>query len=194
MTPRHRTRRSRAVLATSILALAGAGCGVASQPTARRTAADDVPFGLLEAPSPSDPVTVGAPVAIYLVREGRLVAVDRALAPEAPVGRVLRALSEGPTSAEQALGIGSPLPPDQIADVTTVRGVALVDLKTSFADLPSEDQALAIGQIVYTLTGRPGIGRVSFTLDGEAIEVPSGDGALTSDALAREDFPDLAPR
>lgn len=186
--------RTSALLATLILPLVGVGCGVRSQSMARRTRPNEVPFGLLEAPSPSGPVTAGRAVEIYLLRDDRLVTVDRALAPSATLATVLEALSGGATSSEQALGIGSPLPPGQIEKVKTARGVALVDLKASFGDLPSEDQATAIGQIVYTLTGRPGIGSVSFTLDGESIEVPSGDGALTGDALARDDFPDLAPR
>jgi len=193
VTPSPRTwLRTSALSATLIFAVAG--CSVGSQSTARRTAPDDVPFELLEAPSPTSPAPNGRAVEIYLVREGRLVTVDRTLAPNATIDSVLQALSDGPTAAEQAFGVGSPLPPGQIGTVEPARGVALVDLNISFGDLASEDQGTAIGQIVYTLTARPGIGSVSFTLDGNSIEVPSGDGALTTDALARDDFPGITPR
>jgi spore germination protein GerM len=74
--------------------------------------------------------------------------------------------------------------------VTTARGTATVDLAEAFTLAGQEDQAAAIAQLVYTLTARPGIGRVAFTLDGEVVEVPRGDGTLTTDALTRDDFPE----
>lgn len=194
MTPSRPLARRARTAALLLLGLLAVGCGVEPQSQARRIAADDVPFDLLEAPTSSSPAAVGRSVVIYLVRDDRLVGVDRTLDPSSSLVTVLDALSDGPTTTERALGIGSPLPPGQIDAVDTVRGVAEVDLAASFGDLSTEDQAMAIGQIVYTLTGRPGIGRVSFTLDGDRIEVPGGDGALTRDALSRDDFPDLAPR
>jgi spore germination protein GerM len=52
---------------------------------------------------------------------------------------------------------------------------------------------IALAEIVFTATGRPGVGQVSFSLDGRPVEVPRADGSLTSEPLARTDFRELAP-
>lgn len=175
------------------LGLVLTACGIDTQGTARRVPDDDVPFGLLtEQPDTADPATTGRPVTIYLFGPDRLAPVERRV-PGKGLLAVTKALGAGPTDEELGLGLSSPLPPRQIDTATSSRGVALVDLASSFADLPSQDQSVAIAQLVFTLTGQAGIGRVSFTLDGQPVEVPRGDGALTTDPLAREDFPALAP-
>ncbi|HWJ97478.1 MAG TPA: GerMN domain-containing protein, partial [Acidimicrobiales bacterium] len=69
-----------------------------------------------------------------------------------------------------------------------------VDLSSSFGDIRSGDQILALGQIVYTLTGQPGIGGVRFTVEGEDVTVPLTDGTLSDDPLSRDDFKAIAPR
>lgn len=176
--------------------LVASACGISNQGNARPIPDDDVPFGLLtDRPNAADPATTGRLVSVYLVGIGkRLVTVERRVPPDAKLSAVVRALGAGPTKNELALGISSPLPPRQVASATSSRGVAEVDLEASFADLPSQDQSVAIAQLVFTLTAQAGVGRVSFTLDGQPVEVPRGDGALTTDPLVREDFPTLAPR
>jgi spore germination protein GerM len=59
--------------------------------------------------------------------------------------------------------------------------------------LGGTEQLIALAEIVYTATARPGVGQVSFTLEGEPIEIPRGDGSLTSDAVTRGDYRELAP-
>lgn len=196
-------RRARAGLgASAFAALVGAlvaasvlaGCGIPTQPSADRVDPDDVPFGLLQAPAAPPAATSGGSATVYLVRDDRLVAVSRSTEVVDPtLADVLRVLGAGPTAQERRLGIGSTLPPGQIAGVTSSRGTVEVDLAASFAELPGRDQPYAIGQLVFTLTGRPGVGSVAFTLDGETVDVPRGDGSLTNDPLSRDDFVDLAP-
>lgn len=172
-----------------------AGCGVGSEDQAHRLPDAQVPFGLLQ---PADttlprngPDTV--PVALYFVRGERLEPVLREVPEGATAQEVLVALVEGPTPAEARAGLDATLTdPQAIVDVTVSRGVATVDLAPS-SGLRSDDQPMAVAQIVFTLTAQPGIGRVSFTIEGEPIEVPDGSGALTRSAVAREDFADLAP-
>ncbi len=183
-------RAALAVLA--VLALA-AGCGIDPESSANRARPDDVPFGLLEEPEASADPSTGDDVSIHLVAEGQLVEVGRSLPPDAGLDRLLEVLAAGPTPAEQDLGLSSSLPEGEVQDVQVGRGVAEVDLAPTFADLDGRDQALAIAQIVHTITGRPGIGRVLFTLDGARAEVPRGDGTLTTEPLARDDFDDVAP-
>ena len=69
-----------------------------------------------------------------------------------------------------------------------VRGVAQVDLAAEFAELGSDRQLLAIAQLVLTLTSRPGVGQVAFTLDTAPIDVPRADGTITSDPVTRADY------
>lgn len=192
------TRRpGRGVARATIAAVAAAatllaGCGVSAETSPTVVDPADVPFGLLDDTTVSSSTTPGGPLAVvYLTSGERLVAVDRPVPTNATLGELLDAVAEGATAQEAALGLSSSLPPDQVATVTSTRGVALVDLRASFATLSPLDQAAAIAQIVFTLTGRPGIGRVGFTLDGSSIEVPRGDGAVTTDALARDDFPGI---
>lgn len=189
---------SRTLLRTTAgalgIVLALASCGIDTQGSARQVPADKVPFGLLtRQPDTADPSTTGRPLTIYLLGNERLAPVERRVQASG-LGAVTRVLGAGPTEEELALGLSSPLPPRQVDDTTSSRGVALVDLKPAFADLPSQDQSVAIAQLVFTLTEQAGIGRVSFTLDGQPVEVPRGDGALTTDPLVREDFPVLTPQ
>ncbi|HXH56173.1 GerMN domain-containing protein [Iamia sp.] len=180
--------------AVGAVLLLGAGCGIPPESSARQADPDDVPFGLLDQEPSASPTSVGGISApTYFVLDDRLVEVPRFPGSDDGLGELVEALSAGPTEDEQEVGLSSSLPEGQVAEATTARGVAQVDLRDSFAELGNVDQTLAIAQLVYTLTGQPGIGRVSFTLGGESVEVPRGDGALTTDALARDDFTDVAP-
>lgn len=186
-------RRTGLALVLTLAALV-AGCGVDPESDAHRAAPEAVPFDLLEEPEAAPAAGPSAiTTTVYLVADRRLIPVERT----APVGvdleEIADLLASGPTEAERTLGITSSLPQDQVAEVEAMRGVARVDLAPTFAELNPRDQALAIAQLTYSLTGQPGIGRVSFALDGAATEVPRGDGTLTADALAREDFAAVAP-
>lgn len=70
-------------------------------------------------------------------------------------------------------------------------GIARVDLRLDISSLGGDDQLLAVAQIVCTLTGRPGVGQVSFTLEGTHVDVPRGDGSLVADPLSRDDYSSL---
>ncbi|MEO6627092.1 MAG: GerMN domain-containing protein [Aquihabitans sp.] len=184
----------RALAGLIAVCLFSAGCGVRPESDAHRTPPADVPFGLLEDPADA---TAAAPeaqtVTVFLFRDKHLIPVERTAPKGTGLADIADLVALGPTQDERSLGLVSSLPTGQIASIKAVRGVAQVDLSDTFADLRSRDQILAIAQLVFSLTARPGIGRVSFTLDGAATEVPRSDGALTTDALAREDFEALAP-
>ena len=66
-----------------------------------------------------------------------------------------------------------------------------MDLLPEVSALPADEQLLAVAQIVCTLTGRPGVGQVSFTLQGARLAVPKGDGSLVSSPVARDDYAGL---
>lgn len=170
-----------------------AGCGVGAEDRVHRIAPDEVPFGLLDPPASTEARSAGRSAGLYLVLDDRLALVERRVDPDAGLTDLLEALSAGPTEVEQSSGLESLLPPGQVVDVVTERGVARVDLQPTFGDLRAQVQTLAIAQIVFTLTGQSGIGRVGFTIEGEPVEVPRADGALTTEPVARDDFSELAP-
>jgi len=185
------------VLAVSGLLIAGvAGCGVPTHESATKVESENVPFELLE---PDRGVDAGAEagaedVVLYFVRTGRLVRASRRLPVSPTAGRVLASLREGPTTAEGSAGARSALPAqNSVRSVSLAGGTATVDLARRFTTLSSSDQLLALAQIVYTLTARPGIGQVRFTLQGESTEVPRANGSLTSARVSRDDYAPLAP-
>jgi spore germination protein GerM len=178
-----------ALLTTALLA----GCGVSSQEQATRIEPQDVPFGLLEDQPTTTVVQAGRDATVYLRTADRLVAVQRSVTADAGLDDLLGQLITGPTEVEESLGITTAVPSGTIASVDTAGGIASVDLAASFGDIPSRDQIVALGQIVYTLTGQPGIGGVRFTVEGEDVIVPLSDGRQSDDPLSRDDFEPIAP-
>jgi spore germination protein GerM len=187
-------RRMAAVIAAVVAVSAMAGCGVSSQGRATRIEPEDVPFGLLEDQPTTTVVEEGKTATMYLLSADRLVAVDRSVPTDAGLDDLLGEVIAGPTEVEQGLGITTAVPAGTIASVDTSRGVAEVDLTASFGDVRSREQILALGQIVYTLTGQPGIGGVRFTVEGKDVTVPLSDGSLSDDPLSRDDFKAVAPK
>lgn len=192
------TRAPRSVLVAA-LAVWIAGCGVSSQDDVQVTPDDEVPFGLLdEAPvqpsvtalPPSGPVTdvflVGPTQDVLVARSRQLDGDD--------LEDVVTRLEAGPTKDEADEGLTTALPDEPtITSVALQEGTASVDLAPGFADLDGATQRLALAQIVFTMTARPGIGRVVFTLEQRPVEVPLGDGTLTSSAVSRDGYRELAP-
>lgn len=175
------------------LVLVASGCGIPAEGTARAADPAAVPFGLIEAErdeARDPPAPQARRAEVYFVLDDDLVAVERALPSGGGARRAVAALLEGVTEDEAALGLRSALPPgdDTVAGVEVDRDTATVDLRPAFADIGSEGQALALAQMVFTATARPGIGRVAFTLEGVPVEVPRGDGTLTGEPLTRDDF------
>ena len=61
----------------------------------------------------------------------------------------------------------------------------------AFVEVGGQEQILAVAQVVLTATAVPGVERVRFLLEGEAVEVPRADGTLTSDSLQAADYQGL---
>lgn len=200
MTPSlwHRgTRRWSALLVG--VALAIAGCGVPADDEARRTPSGQVPEEFFRPSTTLPPTTTTVAtrfdVTLYYVdADDRLVPVDRTLEAAPSLEDLVAVLLEPPPASDvdgplrtALAGTDEPV----VNAVSLERGVASVDLSVAFRSLPPSDQLLGIAQIVYTATGRSGVGRADFTLDGEPVDVPSGDGSLTSDPVARDDYTNL---
>jgi hypothetical protein len=68
---------------------------------------------------------------------------------------------------------------------------ATVEISEANSGAARNDAVLACGQIVCTLTSRADIAAVSFVRDGRPLQVPRGDGTLTSQALRSTDYRSL---
>jgi spore germination protein GerM len=155
---------------------------------------DEVPYDL---PNPDaerivPPAPAGAPtVSLCYLADGELATVEHAMEPPVSLIDTVRALAEPPASAPHLrTAIGDP---DLVRSVDLAGGIAVVDLRRSISTISGQDQLVAVAQIVCTLTGRAGVGQVSFTLDGSAVDIPRDDGSLVSEPVARDDYASLMP-
>jgi hypothetical protein len=192
--------RAAAVVAAVGLAVMTAGCGVRPDHTARTLAADQVPYGLLDqAPVGAPPVTAPVAVAkvnvaVYFLTGERLQPAPRSVAEPATPLRAVNALLDGPNEEEAVAGLRTAINPATEAVVTRpAPELVAVDLSTAFAAVPTQEQRLALAQIVFTVTGLPGVKGVRFTLAGAPVEVPLPDGTLTSSPVGRNAFANVAP-
>jgi Sporulation and spore germination len=182
-----------AVVAAASLVVLLVACDPGSQDSPEAISRHDVPFQLLETTSTTSTgrnAGTETPFSAYLVAGDRLVAVTRSAPGEVDARVVLRSLLEGPTADEGRLGITSAIPSG-----TRVRkvhqadtGVLTVDLARGFLT-KGGDETLAVAQLVWTLTGLPGVDSVRFRVAGEPVQVPTGNRALARGAVTRDDFP-----
>ncbi len=176
------------------LAVLAAGCAVPAQDDARRVRDEAVPFALLDPQAP--PIVPPAsglssePAALCFVRDGRLVVVSHEIGAPADLQAALDALASPPASAGPLIRTAL-TEPSVVGDVRLLGGIARVDLLPEISALPADEQLLAVAQIVCTLTGRAGVGQVSFTLQGARLAVPKGDGSLVNSPVARDDYAGL---
>jgi spore germination protein GerM len=101
---------------------------------------------------------------------------------------VVAALLAG-TTADDPPGVRSAwIDAEQVGEVTVAAGTASVELTDRFADVPASDQLFAVAQMVFTLTGLPGIGQVSFVRGGEPVSLPAADGSTSLGPVSRDDY------
>ena len=187
-----RTRRGAAALLALIVL---SSCGIPVEDSARPISADDIPVTIPSpAPvrtAPADPTP--ASVELFFVQGSRLAPVRR----EAPIPlsaeRTIAEIARGPTPAERGQGFRTALPTELRLAGTVAAAVPLIEVTESFTRVEGEEHILALAQLVFTLTGLPGVDGVSFGLAGRPVEVPTGDGVLKRGPLRRPDFQAVAP-
>ena len=187
-----------ALVVAALAALTVAGCGIPPDDHATLAARDSVPFELLgEAPSVTAttlPFAQTEKATLFLVQGERLAPVQRELPAPVSVESVLEALAAGPTATEVQLGLRTALlTPALVRSGGVSGGIATIDLGQPFTEIAGRDQIVALAQIVSTVTGLPGVGRVRFTLDGNPVGILRGDGAVTTETVSRDDYATLAP-
>ena len=131
-------------------------------------------------------------VDFYFVSRGELQPVPRELPMDFGINQLASGLEAGPPAGTAGIGLETLVGEGLIVSSTEERGVVTVDLApTEFDEIATSDQRRAIGQIVLTYTANlRGVGQVTFTLAGEAIRVPRGDGLLSEpgEPLAFDDY------
>ncbi len=131
-------------------------------------------------------------VDFYFVSRGELQPVPRELPMGFGINQLASGLEAGPPAGTAGIGLETLVEEDLIVSSTEERGVVTVDLApTVFDEIATSDLRRVIGQIVLTYTGNlRGVGQVTFTLAGEPIRVPRGDGLLSEpgEPLAFDDY------
>ncbi len=183
-----------------LLVLMVSSCGVPSSGTYEKVTSNEIPFGLNEPQTTlpqttttvmdpmsaeSLPAAVSEPVDLFFISNSRIIKVQRNVASPANPSQALSSLVEGPNSSPEFVGLRTALPTTFNASVDVIRGVAQVDATRAFLNsLSGLDQKLAIAQIVLTLTSRPGVGQVLFSVEGKLISVPRGRGDSVASGVA----------
>jgi spore germination protein GerM len=168
---------------------------VATEHDARSRA--DVPFGLLdEHAEPVLPNAANAPAGaltacfVDAALDG-IVAIVVPVDGEPSAATALDALDDLPSDNVDGLTTSFPTEPT-IAGVDVSGGVAEVDLAEGFDEIvPSANQLTYVAQVVCTLTALPGLGQVTFSVDGAPVAVPVAGGQLVSSPVSRDDYTEL---
>ena len=196
-----RTKSMTSALRHSILLVVLiSSCAVPSSGSYSQVPSAEIPFGL-NAPQTTLPpttttvldpmitdsltVAVSEPIDLFFISNSRIIKVQRNVASPANPSQALSSLVEGPSTSPEFVGLRTALPTTFAATVDVIRGVARVDATRTFLNsLSGLDQKLAIAQIVLTLTSRPGVGQVLFSVDGKLISVPRGRGDSVASGVA----------
>ncbi len=162
-------------------------------PASDVVASSDVPTTTAAATSTSTTIVTES-VVLYFVDGSQLVAVDTPVPAPARLRAQLDALGTGPPEDAFETGIRTAVPPDLVHGLRLVPGGVTVDLNSEpFSQVDSQDQRTVVAQIVLTLTARPGIEEVHFTMDGEPMRVYQREGVLSEpgEPVTREDYEEL---
>jgi spore germination protein GerM len=188
----------RVLLRVVVVGLVGlsAACGVPTDDRPRALPDDRVPFGLLDPAPPSTTTlvpTASTPAAVYMVAGDRLTPVVRQVPAPLSADKLLQALLAGVRPEEAARHVGTAIAAlTRGSVVEEVAGRVRVDLTPAFLSAGTSEPALAVAQIVYTVTGAPGVTSVTIAISGQAVEVPAGDGTSKSGPVGRADFAAVA--
>jgi len=184
----------RRLLVPILLAAALAGCARTSGTV--EIPPEELPFPIARTPSPTETVAPARRSIVYFIRDGRLVVVARDVPSDGPpVEGSLRALLEGPSRSDLRARIQTEISADvRLLEILVDGSTAHVDLSGEFQQPASPDRvALRVAQVVWTATEIPGVTAVTFAIDGEPVEIATGDGTVVGRAVNRSDYLAFAP-
>jgi spore germination protein GerM len=104
-------------------------------------------------------------------------------------------LFAGPTEAERSDGVFTAVPEGtRLLGLVVSDGLATVDLSSEFESGGGSLSMMArLGQVACTLDQFPTVNGVSFKLDGEPVDVFSGEGIVLDKPVTCADYEDLLP-
>lgn len=189
-------------LATALLAgLLAAGCGyddavkdggplttvLGTDTTPTTTGSTDATPEATTTTDPDDSIEIS----VYFSLEERMQPVHRRVPmTKAVAAAAMKALLEGPTAEERELGLFTSIPEGTLFLGVEIEGtVARVDLSREYeSGGGSSAIASRLSQVVYTLTQFPTIDAVKFALDGQEVDVFSGEGFILEHPISRADY------
>ena len=199
-----------ALLLGFLAASCGAGEGaesagpVPSEPADPGTTAGTAPATTLDGESEEATETVPPPgkskatvtYQVWFTKGETLHVVKRTEKATPRVGTsALEALFDGPDSFESESGVGTAVPQGtQLLGLTIGDGIAVVDLTSEYeSGGGSLAMFLRLGQVVCTLDQFPTVDGVLFKLDGEPVDVFSGEGIVIDHPVGCKDYEDVLP-
>jgi spore germination protein GerM len=194
--------RSLAALA-GVVALTATACGVGAESSAHHINRQAVPSELLDPATTTTSTTRVPPevtvttvplqrITLYFVRTDHVARVDREVeSVPSTVNLLVLLTTPPPAPGDSSVALRTAVPARSVTAVSVSGGIATVDLATPFTEVSARDQTLAFAQMTYTLTALPGIGLVSFTLNGARIDVPGGDGSIVVGPVSRDTYRNL---
>ncbi|WP_285791893.1 GerMN domain-containing protein [Micromonospora sp. NBRC 101691] len=175
------------VAAAGVLALAG--CGVSAEQVPREVTPPQGPFPAVGSPAPAATESGTVVQRLCYVRDDRLVMVNRRVRALPTAREQIELLLDGPVAGEQDDRLTSALTGvNVVTDVRVADGGATVAVGERLAGTGRNDEVLAFGQIVCTLTSRADVDRVTFVQGGQRLGVPRADGSLSTAPLTAADY------
>jgi hypothetical protein len=176
-----------------ILGFVVAGCGsekaVSLGPAGGKT-------GTTATTDPTGTVPTSVSLEVWFLQGEQLVRQTRSLESTPLVATAaMNALLAGPSPGELASGLATSVPAGtKLLGISIKKGVATVDLTSQYqAGGGSLSMKARLAQVVYTLTQFPTVRAVLFHLDGEPVNVFSGEGIVLDHPVGRKDYEDLLP-
>jgi spore germination protein GerM len=185
-------RTTNTILFSLILTVGASACSVNSASEFVEVDQSEIPFDL-SAPE-TTAITTTVPIAaqttvagavyeivdLYFIKNNQLLNVQLEIGGPTNPQNVFAALIAGlPDPAHSK--VTSLLPANLSAIIEVQGGVANINLQSGILDsLAPSQQRLAIAQISLTLTSQPGIGQVTFSVNGKPIGVPRGKGDIAA--------------
>ena len=185
-------RISSSILITLFLSLGASACSVNSGSEFVEVDQSEIPFDLsapeTTATTTTVPLATQTTVAgtiyeladLYFIKNNQLLKVQLEIGGPTNPQNVFAALIAGlPDPAHTK--VTTLLPANLTAIIDVQGGVANINLQSGILDaLSPSQQRLAIAQISLTLTSQPGIGQVTFSVNGKPIGVPRGKGDIAA--------------
>lgn len=157
-------------------------CGFSPDAEPRLIEIAEVPVETTAVPSSES----GELVDMWFVDGGSLVSLQVAV-PDVSVTTVAEVLVGGRPVEFSPLRSAIP-PATEVRSVTVDEGVVIADLSQAFTLIGGDEEILAVGQLVLTLTSLDGVSGVLLAIEGSPVAAPVGEGALVSRPLTADDF------